>query len=44
MKLINRCLLTFFITAGLLAAGGSHAASKPVVGIADFKKSIAITD
>ncbi len=42
MKLINRCLLTFFIAAGLLAAGSSHAASKPVVGIADFKKSIAI--
>jgi curli biogenesis system outer membrane secretion channel CsgG len=42
MKLFNRSLLIFVIATGLLAAGSSHAASKPVVGIADFKKSIAI--
>lgn len=42
MKLFNRSILTFFIATGLLATGSAHSASKPVVGIADFKKSVTI--
>ena len=42
MRLFTRSISTLVIATGLLVAGTAYAASKPVVGIADFKKSVAV--
>jgi curli biogenesis system outer membrane secretion channel CsgG len=42
MKLFKHSALALIITMGLIASGITHAASKPVVSIADFKKTVAI--
>jgi len=43
MKLFKQSVLALIIALGLVASGITHAASKPVVGIADFKKSVSIS-
>ncbi len=43
MKLFKQSVLALIITMGLVTTGITHAASKPVVGIADFKKSVSIS-
>ncbi len=43
MNLIKKSILALIITLGLVASGITHAASKPVVGIADFKKSVSVS-
>ncbi|HEC26468.1 MAG TPA: penicillin-binding protein activator LpoB, partial [Gammaproteobacteria bacterium] len=42
MKLFKQSVLALLIMLGLVVSGITHAASKPVVGIADFKKSVSI--
>ncbi|GBE08921.1 curli production assembly/transport component CsgG [bacterium BMS3Bbin11] len=42
MKSFKQSVLALLIALGLVASGITHAASKPVVGIADFKKSVSI--
>ena len=42
MKLFQQSISALVIAVGLSVIGTAHAASKPVVGIADFKKSVAV--
>ncbi len=42
MHLFKKSVLAVIITLGLVTSGVTQAASKPVVGIADFKKSVSI--
>lgn len=42
MKLLKQSISALVILAGLFTTGIVYAASKPVVGIADFKKSVAV--
>lgn len=42
MKSFKQSVLALLIALGLVVSGITHAASKPVVGIADFKKSVSI--
>lgn len=42
MKLFNQSITALIIITGLSVTGTADAASKPVVGIAEFKKSVAV--
>ena len=42
MKLYKQSITALIIITGLYVAGTAYAASKPVVGIAEFKKSVAV--
>lgn len=42
MKLFKQSVTAIVMVSGLIIAGSAYAASKPVVGIAEFKKSVAV--
>jgi curli biogenesis system outer membrane secretion channel CsgG len=42
MKLFSQSARILFVTTALLVSVSAHAASKPVVGIAEFKKSVSV--